>query len=162
VGALLAMFALFSFVVGGDAFMIYAILSGSLHSIMVTMHVAGLFMWTVVGIVVFASVVNVIRPSRPTRLSFLGEGKLKFEQGTYQKRYINSDGQEQASVVTKGKRHGVFERSRISNVILDRIGEQQRLSFDYKTQRINIGKGLTEPEREWLFEELKKYTGEQS
>jgi hypothetical protein len=39
------------------------------------------------------------------------------------------------------------------------MGKRHRLSFDYKSQRIEIGKDLTEPEREWLFEELKKYTG---
>jgi len=43
--------------------------------------------------------------------------------------------------------------------MLERIGERQRLSFDYKSQRIEVGKGVTEPEREWLFQELKKYTG---
>jgi len=60
------------------------------------------------------------------------------------------------------KKHGVFERSNIGNVIVERIRERQRLSFDFKSQRIETGTGLTDPEREWLCEELKKYIGRYS
>jgi hypothetical protein len=100
------------------------------------------------GIAVFFTLLNSFCPSKPTRLSFLIDGNVKFEQGTYLKRYIDSAGDEASTVVRKGKKHGVFKRSHIGNVMLERIGEQQRLSFDFKSQRIEIGKGLTEPERE--------------
>ena len=103
-----------------------------------------------------------LHPYKPTRLSYLIDGNVKFEPGIDLKRYIDSDGDEVSTVVRKGEKHGVCERSHIGNVMLERIGERQRLSFDFKSQRIEIGKGLTEPEREWLCEELRKYIGRYS
>ena len=44
----------------------------------------------------------------------------------------------------------------IHNLQLKRFGVKQRLSFDHEGQEINIGKHLTEPEQEWLFEILRE------
>lgn len=48
-------------------------------------------------------------------------------------------------------------RSEIHQVILDRVGERQRLSLDWGADRLEIGACLTEPEREWLFEALQAW-----
>ena len=39
---------------------------------------------------------------------------------------------------------------------LERVGERQRLTFDLGAKRIEIGRTLDEPEREWLAEELNR------
>ncbi len=44
----------------------------------------------------------------------------------------------------------VARRSEISDVVLERVGEHQRLTIDVGTDRIEIGRHLHEPEREWL------------
>jgi hypothetical protein len=142
----------------GEIFAIYGLFFGSVDLGAKIFLTVWLLMWTFGGIAAFVTLLNSLRPSKPTRLSFLYDGKLRFEQGTYQKRYIDTDGEEASTVVKRGKKYGVFERSQINNVMLERIGERKRLSFDYRSQRIEVGKGLTEPEREWLFEALKKYT----
>jgi hypothetical protein len=157
-GALFLLFWLVAWA-AGEIFAIYGLFFGSPDLGAKVFLVLWLCIWTVGGIAASVTLLNILRPSKPTRLSFLVDGRLRFEQGTYQKRYIDSDGDEASSVVRKGKRYGVFERSQINNVMLERVGERQRLSFDYKSQRIEMGKGLAEPEREWLFDELKKYTG---
>jgi len=57
------------------------------------------------------------------------------------------------------KRNLNIETSKIANLKLERVGEKQRLSFDYEADRIEIGETLSEPEREWLYEILKEHIG---
>ncbi len=45
---------------------------------------------------------------------------------------------------------------------LDRVGERQRLTVDYGADRIEIGAGLREPEREWLAGTLQAFQQELS
>ncbi len=113
--------------------------------------------WTIGGIFAAKALIDIFRPSKSTRLELLTNRSFNFSQGSYEKEYIDSDGDRSISVVKKGKKHGFFERSKVNNLLLERIGEKQRLSFDYKSQRVEVGKGLTEPEREWLYEVLKKH-----
>lgn len=40
---------------------------------------------------------------------------------------------------------------------LERVGERQRLTVDHGADRIEIGAGLREPEREWLAETLQAW-----
>ncbi len=44
----------------------------------------------------------------------------------------------------------VVAKSRIKGFVLERVGERQRLRFDWGMLRIEVGANLTEPEREWL------------
>ena len=46
---------------------------------------------------------------------------------------------------------------RISQFVLERVGERQRLRVDFGADRIEIGNLLREPEREWLAEQLEKW-----
>jgi hypothetical protein len=48
-------------------------------------------------------------------------------------------------------------RSDIRGFVLERVGERQRLCFDQGADRLEIGAGLREPEREWLFAVLRKW-----
>lgn len=41
-------------------------------------------------------------------------------------------------------------KNELGSVVLERIGERQRLYFDPGADRIEIGEHLREPEREWL------------
>lgn len=41
-------------------------------------------------------------------------------------------------------------KSDLGSVVLERVGERQRLVFDHGADRIEIGEHLREPEREWL------------
>ena len=60
---------------------------------------------------------------------------------------------------------GMFRRRRqieitkkdLGNVVLERIGERQRLYFDHGADRIEIGEHLREPEREWLADVIKAW-----
>jgi len=115
--------------------------------------------WTIGGLAAMSAVIDIFRLSKPTKLVFMPRGSLKFVQGSYRKRTIDREGDESMSVVKKGKKYGIFHRSDIHNLKLERIGALQRLTFDYKSQRIEIGKGLEEPEREWLLTELESFIG---
>ena len=46
---------------------------------------------------------------------------------------------------------------RISQFVLERVGERQRLRVDFGADRIEIGNLLREPEREWLAEQLREW-----
>jgi hypothetical protein len=48
-------------------------------------------------------------------------------------------------------------RSDIREFVLERVGERQRLWLDRGTDRLEIGAGLREPEREWLFAVLQRW-----
>ena len=56
----------------------------------------------------------------------------------------------------KSLRNKVYEiqASELKNLRLDGQGESQTLTFDYDSQRIEIGQNLSEPEREWLYKVL--------
>ena len=54
-------------------------------------------------------------------------------------------------------RVAVVARSDIREFVLDRVGERQRLHFDWKADRLEIGAWLREPEREWLFAALQRW-----
>jgi hypothetical protein len=114
-----------------------------------------LSLWTVAGIGAFFGLINILRPSVPSKLIFYNDHRIKFVQGTYKKTYVDSDGDKTFVSVRKGKKLKIFEKALMTNIKLERTEEGQRLSFDYESKRIEVGKGLEEPEREWLFEKLK-------
>jgi hypothetical protein len=48
-------------------------------------------------------------------------------------------------------------RSDICGFVLERVGGRQRLCFDRGADRLEIGAGLREPDREWLFAVLRRW-----
>lgn len=96
----------------------------------------------------------------------LSPGNIHYKVGTISESSINSElsnvkSLNEAIAICKKhrKRNLNIETSKIANLKLERVGEKQRLSFDYEADRIEIGETLTEPEREWLYEILKEHCG---
>ncbi len=112
--------------------------------------------WTIGGTFALVQLFNLFGPIKCSRLVFMSGNAFLFEQGSYLRRFIDSNGNEQKNV-KRGKKHGVFEHNQIANLQIERVGERQRLTNDYKSNRIEVGKGLSEPEREWLYNLLKKH-----
>jgi hypothetical protein len=56
-----------------------------------------------------------------------------------------------------GPRPAQVARSDIRGFALERDGERQRLYLDRGTDRLEIGAGLREPDREWLFAVLQEW-----
>ena len=48
----------------------------------------------------------------------------------------------------------------VDAVVLERVGERQRLRFDHGADRVEIGRCLREPEREWLAAVIQAWHGE--
>ncbi len=114
--------------------------------------------WTVVGTFALHAVIKIFGPSKPTKLTLMSNRSICFEQGSNRKNiFIRGNGTETSTIVKSGKKYGLIYGPDIQNLRLERILEYQRLSFDYQSQRIEIGNGLTEPEREWLYEILKDH-----
>jgi hypothetical protein len=113
--------------------------------------------WTIGGIFAFCALYLILRPSRPESVT-LGRGAFRHDPGSvslaafcnpwYALRHLGS-----CSPFPK-----LFRRRKpveilkhdLGPVVLERVGERQRLCFDVGVDRIEIGEHLREPEREWL------------
>jgi hypothetical protein len=88
----------------------------------------------------------------------LGYDFLIFQEGTpaFQGIEFNwqNKKQENSSEFSNNKQKYTVPKNQIDKISLERIGERQRLSFDYGRERVEIGYYLTEPEREWLYQTL--------
>ncbi|MBA7630142.1 hypothetical protein ES703_37652 [subsurface metagenome] len=62
-----------------------------------------------------------------------------------------------ATIKKYRKRIYEAETSKITNLRLERVGDRQRLSFDWGADRVEIGETLSDIEREWLYEILKEH-----
>jgi len=118
--------------------------------------------WTVGGIMIMYSIYNLVKPLKPASLK-LSTGAIRYETGTEPFDFFMWDyrRRKEFSSFFKRFRNKVYdvESANIKNLQLERVGERQRLSFDYGVQRLEIGKSLTEPEREWLYDILKEHIG---
>jgi len=114
--------------------------------------------WTVGGGYAIWSLWAMLRPARPESV-WLEAELLRYDPGR--------------SPYNPWQRHGWWgwgdppapkptpaaevARSDIRGFVLERVGERQRLCFDRGADRLEIGAGLREPEREWLFAVLQKW-----
>lgn len=114
--------------------------------------------WTFGGTFCAATIYRLIRPARPERIS-LDSLQLEHDPGSAPLGLSGSRRTQQRNAldVFKSRRKQTFARKGIGEIRLDRVGERQRLSFDYGAQRIEVGEFLEEPEREWLFAALKAW-----
>jgi hypothetical protein len=48
----------------------------------------------------------------------------------------------------------------VGPIRLERVGGRQRLSLDWGAERVEIGRRLREPGREWLAEVLRRWAGQ--
>ena len=113
--------------------------------------------WTVGGVFCATMIFKLARPSRPERI-FLNTLNLLYEPGTqtiapFSKQDRNSNPFE----IFRPKKSYKVGKKEIGEIRIDRVGERQRLSFDYGAKRIEVGESLEEPEREWLLAVLKSW-----
>jgi len=120
---------------------------------------AWLTFWAVGEVVVISILYFALRPQKPSVLT-LSPGRIHFETGTrplgsfnayYEMRHPMAFFQ-----ICRNKTYDL-EASQIDNLKLERVGERQRLTFDYGRERVEIGDNLTEPEREWLYNLLREH-----
>ena len=113
--------------------------------------------WTVGGICCATMIFKLARPSRPERIT-LDTLYLLHEPGTEQiAPFWKQDDNWSVLEMFKPKKMHKVAKKEIGDIRIDRVGERQRLSFDYGAKRIEVGAYLEEPEREWLFAVLKSW-----
>ena len=115
--------------------------------------------WTVGGAFCAVQIFRLARPSRPERITldslylFYEPGTGPLETGSDSER----TGVFKALKTLKPRRRYRVAKKDLGEIRIDRVGERQRLSFDYGAERIEVGAYLKEPEREWLFAVLKSW-----
>jgi len=128
-------------------------------------------LWIVFSFCIVAALVHLcfayttIKGRKPFVLT-LSAGSIRYETGTISGGTIDKEASNvrslnEAMTVAKKywKRNLDMEISKVANLRLEGIGEQQRLYLDYEGQTCEIGQTLSEPEREWLCELLREHCG---
>ena len=59
--------------------------------------------------------------------------------------------------IIRNKRLIELSKDTMKGFVLDQIGQRQRLHFDNGSDRIEIGRFLSEPDREWLYSEVREW-----
>jgi hypothetical protein len=119
--------------------------------------------WTVGGLFALINIYLMVRPSKSEKLIF-DAFSLQFKPGTPPFAGINwsrnkNDDEDKTSIFQKTKSKYTIPKTEVGEIKLERVGERQRLTIDHGVERIEIGKFLQEPEREWIFEILKQWKG---
>jgi hypothetical protein len=104
-------------------------------------------MFILIGVALLLGFWGLTQPDRPARLT-LAPGALIYDPG-----YFYADNR-----VISGKTLEI-RRPELGEVCLDRVEGRQRLTIDRGVERIEVGAGLREPEREWLAEVLRGWAG---
>jgi hypothetical protein len=120
------------------------------------------FLWMMFGVFGLSDLYHTLRPEKPTVLT-LSPGHIEYKPGIPRVR------SEVLRYDRSRRRSGFFGRARkeslkvqtteMTNLRLERIGESKRLSFDYGANRVIIGLSLSDPEKEWLYQILRKRVG---
>ncbi|MCB9482290.1 MAG: hypothetical protein H6680_10805, partial [Desulfobacteraceae bacterium] len=103
----------------GEFFAVTALLSDSPDPGARIFLIIWLSLWTFAGIGAFLGLINILRPSVPSKLIFYNDHRIKFVQGTYKKTCIDSDGDKTSVSVRKGKKLKIFERALMTNIKLE-------------------------------------------
>lgn len=113
--------------------------------------------WTAGGVFCATMIFRLARPARPEKLT-LETLYLFYEPGTPAVvPFWKQDRQQNPFTMLRPKKSHKVGKKEIDEIRIDRVGERQRLSFDYGATRIEVGELLGEPEREWLFNVLKAW-----
>lgn len=123
--------------------------------------------WTVGGAFAIFFLYLLLRPPKPEQITLKGD-TFSYDSGTsVPTALFNPWWMMRYSDPNEAFRH--FFRRRIiidvpkgdlGNVVLQRIGDRQRLYFDRGADRIEIGEHLREPEREWLADVISAWQAE--
>jgi hypothetical protein len=116
-----------------------------------------LAMWSIGGIFAMLMLYLLIRPPFPESVK-LTQDAFHYNSGSvslivlFNPLYLlrQSDPTAVFRRIFTGRRRVNIPKNELGNVVLERIGERQRLYFDHGADRIEIGEHLREPEREWL------------
>lgn len=113
--------------------------------------------WSLGGIFAIFMLYVLFRPSLPESIT-LKHDSFYYDSGTsppmtffnpwYAMRHSNPH--EAFGGMFKRRTRIEVNKNDLGNLVLERIGERQRLYFDFDADRIEIGRHLREPEREWL------------
>lgn len=113
--------------------------------------------WTVGGVFCAATIFKLARPARPEKLT-LDALHLLYEPGTEPSAPFRKQDRSRSPLeVFKSKKACKVSKKEMGDLRIDRVGERQRLSFDYGAKRVEVGQYLQEPEREWLLAVLKSW-----
>ncbi|WP_020475563.1 hypothetical protein [Zavarzinella formosa] len=162
----------------GAVFLVFFLCLWTIGWVGAAMQIAGgnkalivwLAMWTFFGVVLGRLFWLVIQPSKPEILT-LGADSFWYDPGTSLPadwKTNNFRWGNQQRLTSFGflrllfRRHHPKEiaREELTGVRLERIGDRQRLSFDAGADRKEIGRGLRESDREWLFTVLEQWRGD--
>jgi hypothetical protein len=102
-----------------------------------------------------------LRPQKPSILT-LSAGKVRFETGTFPLGSLcDRRGLIWLLSSVSGLRNKTYEieTSEVEDLKLLKHRERQELTFEYQGRTVEIGRALTEPEREWVYHMLSQHVG---
>lgn len=118
--------------------------------------------WTAGGVFAMAALWFLARPSRPESV-FLGETEFRYDPGRFPCILIFQHQMMYAfyapilyvnPLTALWRKPLMIPKVELGKFVLERVGERQRLTFDHGADRVEVGRVLREPEREWLFDVL--------
>lgn len=118
--------------------------------------------WTVGGAFAITAFCNMLRKPVPETITFLGSG-LAYDTGRQPwSQFGNSrqyNGYYRGRLPWRKRKVYTFAPAEVSTIALRETDFGNRLTIDHGNDRIDIGRGLTEVEREWLCKEIKQRCG---
>ncbi len=115
--------------------------------------------WTVGGAVVVAILRREVVPPTPEFVR-LGTDALKYDPGSGPSESRSCAELPSGKIVPISPAPAAeVPKAAIRGFGVDRVNERQRLYFDLEDRRVEIGGGLTESERAWLFAVLQQWLG---
>jgi hypothetical protein len=114
--------------------------------------------WTLGGIFAISMLYFLLRPPHPESIC-LKHDSFHYDSGTfpvitfftwYAMHHARPN--DPFNAIFKRRQRIEIAKKNLGSIVLERIGERQRLYFDNGADRVEIGEFLREPEREWLAE----------
>ena len=118
-------------------------------------------LWVIGGIGAMHFLWRLLRRSIPESTS-ITTSELRYDSGTppFTFRFNlmrHADIHDMFNGLTRRRKKLNVPKSEVKSFELERVGERQRLYFDHGADRVEIGRCLKEPEREWLAETLQAW-----
>ncbi|WP_169568205.1 hypothetical protein [Sneathiella limimaris] len=113
--------------------------------------------WSVGGLLVVWMLFQGLRPSKPEKL-LLNKPNLGYDSGFQSGKFGRQGRSSKARIQSLIRRRKIynFDKPEIKTLMLRDQDHPSRLTIDHGKDRIEIGKSLTEVEREWLYRQLKR------
>lgn len=127
---------------------------------------AWLGIWTLGGIMVILVLYRLVQPNRPESVT-LGYDFFRHDPGRvphilfYWSRrwWLAGHNADMWREFLRPRKPVQIRTDESGPIVLERIGERQRLRYDLGAERIEIGRLLREPEREWLAQVIREWQG---